>query len=1068
MHKRVRVDEYTTDSRVLRITGRSGYETSTDLWVERTLGLKFGSDRDELYERGWHTEGVVNHYSLDWGYTQPNLHGVMEIDGSRWGGLNDSMENLQFKPVGCTNHYDCYPKTQRKILPYLIPVDRTNNVEFMTEYAKTITMGVENMVGSMPDSYRWDPTHNGNFVTTFVENADGRRMEVTDPQTGLTQVVDNPFTIRNHGFCPINYIQFGRLYDDQDATSFYPYDAFPTLLPVYYDTDDDELHWNTNHNLCIRVDPEVFGFAYAGNAPHYFFIDRANPLSESYDHDSWSAKFDMDGIAGRNAPTGLEWLEEPADPGPNATNAEQQQYAQDEAVYGERVGEFMAAHEADVYGLKNAASENVSYFAHLNGFAEFYPLKLWAPAFTHRHAQALSAIPNTWHGNQIDGTNEFTLWLRIPRFSKGQQLNWSMHPGMARFNQWYQKEVDGDLNADPEVVIGGGSEELIPFKEDPLPTQFHEFAYTPPQDVTDTHVGRWSTQWGGENPVVINGVNHNTSRIPRSFTLSINTFLWNELQNLNATDVTTFKLIGGPQLLKPFPTSQQQQAGVIHPADPVMHRAFFIRFQQRHATFIQQNNENLIIFDWITLSGIDQQGQFPWGEFPLGKPFTCSTSDLFPRFGHTVGWMVEPKTELSLIMHHNQNNWGQLAQFYNGNVTEVPNVWIEGSKPLFVTLANAADQFQQHDKVDPTNSDIFDHTAGDLFIKINDMFTGDIFIELPRFDDYRSVLAGQNKATITLKEPLFSLESGMSTYGVKRIFNNAPWYSLLLQDIDLYFQPTDVRKTIFGQGTTTMEIVDNGYSRDLPGVSMDVVQGAQKTTVTVRTRDGRDQRTKMLLSASNPYPFMRQYKGVTRLGLDAADTPTVTISIYSERGIPDWFFIYAERDFPQDIDYIPLGHPIIAGLNFFARANKNRSLCDYMLSKHELWQTTRRNSHPEADLRSLLTEVGGVLIGKADLGTLELDELGRSDCFDYDIAISLENEVDPSGDIPLRVSYPITVTICAIYENGVVLKGGGTRLSFVEIKETNYVAASPDALNDYMASAPADLQDYMGVDSGGM
>ena len=64
--------------------------------------------------------------------------------------------------------------------------------------------------------------------------------------------------------------------------------------------------------------------------------------------------------------------------------------------------------------------------------------------------------------------------------------------------------------------------------------------------------------------------------------------------------------------------------------------------------------------------------------------------------------------------------------------------------------------------------------------------------------------------------------------------------------------------------------------------------------------------------------------------------------------------------------------------------------------------------------------------------------LGRSDCFDYDLAITLENEVDLNGDINQRVSHPITVTIVAIYENGVVLKGGGTRLSFVEIKETNY------------------------------
>ena len=89
-------------------------------------------------------------------------------------------------------------------------------------------------------------------------------------------------------------------------------------------------------------------------------------------------------------------------------------------------------------------------------------------------------------------------------------------------------------------------------------------------------------------------------------------------------------------------------------------------------------------------------------------------------------------------------------------------------------------------------------------------------------------------------------------------------------------------------------------------------------------------------------------------------------------------------------------------------------------------------------MKILLEESGGILIGKADLGTLEFDELSRKDCFDYDMVITLENELDTEGNVHARVLHPITVTIAAIYENGVVLKGGGTRLSFVEIKETNY------------------------------
>ena len=142
--------------------------------------------------------------------------------------------------------------------------------------------------------------------------------------------------------------------------------------------------------------------------------------------------------------------------------------------------------------------------------------------------------------------------------------------------------------------------------------------------------------------------------------------------------------------------------------------------------------------------------------------------------------------------------------------------------------------------------------------------------------------------------------------------------------------------------------------------------------------------------------------------------------------------------FPANIDYLPEGRPVVSGLNFFARTNKSRSLCNYMVSKHELWQATRRNSHPETDMLRNHNTVGGVLLGKADLGTLEFDEYTEKDCFDYDIVVTLENENTTAGDVVERVDKSITVTICAIYENGVVLKGGGTNLSFVEIKERKY------------------------------
>ena len=48
---------------------------------------------------------------------------------------------------------------------------------------------------------------------------------------------------------------------------------------------------------------------------------------------------------------------------------------------------------------------------------------------------------------------------------------------------------------------------------------------------------------------------------------------------------------------------------------------------------------------------------------------------------------------------------------------------------------------------------------------------------------------------------------------------------------------------------------------------------------------------------------------------------------------------------------------------------------DSSLTERDLFDVTRRNSHPEADLKQLYKEFGGVLIRRSDLGNLLDDQL---------------------------------------------------------------------------------------------
>ena len=125
------------------------------------------------------------------------------------------------------------------------------------------------------------------------------------------------------------------------------------------------------------------------------------------------------------------------------------------------------------------------------------------------------------------------------------------------------------------------------------------------------------------------------------------------------------------------------------------------------------------------------------------------------------------------------------------------------------------------------------------------------------------------------------------------------------------------------------------------------------------------------------------------------------------------------------------------GIDFYGRSNKNKSLCSYLNDKHEIWQATLRNAHPLAD-DDPLTQTGGVLISKEDVGTLERDEFSTHDNFDYDLKIFLENEHGGTGaEKAARNANSITLHVCCIYLNQLILKGSSTQLSFVEARPTD-------------------------------
>lgn len=992
-HTSVRTDDFETQGTLLRVTGRQGYEKSTDVWITKTAELEFEQKGEDTNDPGWNVlNGEQEHYRIPYELEHLNLNGKVDLQLAKHPVCN-SLDNVKIKPVGCTSFYNAYPKTQSKLLPYLIPSGTRDRVEFQRQTTALFDSSSES--GVVPPVVYWNPLVNDHFVFT------------THPDSHLVGDIHDLATV---GFCPRSKVFGGQLHPliqfgvapGDDGNNFAAFvGASPHLIRVDYSEYNDELSFNSEGDVVVLIDAHVLNQAVnPGGTWHHFKLDMAVPVRPSYiENDKWTMKFDKNGIAGRVSQHSKSLPHE-------VQQAEQ------------------------VFGLKNGndydeeGSNNAKYVYSETRFNEFWELFLSSPHETRKILpNNTTPIPVAHVGSTL------RLFLRRPKFSKGQLRNWETDPGINRLFTWFDKRIDD--NGPVEHRLEGFNT---------LPTPFNIFGHQRSATV-DKAVGEWGVTWADTGNIDGNG--DYPERMINSFVLTIDDWdLFERLRTLANIETICLKLQGGQYVVKSSNGFANDRPPVLIAEVPFaqnrydyLNRQFFIQFQRQHAVFTVAPN----IFT-ITITRLG--GALPlWhvgnAAFANGKPLIGSVDDLFGNAANNDAgaWLASSVPGQSLVGVPTA-----LATDYTSDVTEIPFVFAQNTRPMFHTDVLQNENFSHHVKALPTEPGV-GQPGEPLFDALAVMFQGDVYCEEPKFSTrlaageprttYREVLMGRNKAnkSVEFHEPFFGLDSGMSTYGVNKIFKPKPWHSILLQDVDYFFQHPNKSDATFQRGSDKYTMVIDEEIQSFTGKAL--LTHSDTTKLTVRSRDGLDQRVKLLEHVHDSYPLFEKSK----IQVTGSVVPSGTVSIYSERGVPDFLFIYAERNLRDDATFIPSGNPIIAGISFYGRANALKTLgFPYLISKHELWQATLRNAHYQSKAEDLY-EIGGCLLSREDLGTMERQNFRLSDPFDYDMKVTLENETGGSHEEQLERNLDdITLHVCCIYEDSVILKGTAQTLTFLEEK----------------------------------
>ena len=1052
-HSKVVVDTYAAvGNNRLFVEGRYNHASSTEVDIERSFQVKLERllDVDQEIEDGFELLSSPL-YTHNQNSTDVNWEGDDPKIETHINAINRTLDSMLYKPDGCNNAYECFPKEQSMLLPYLVDKTVRDNNNFYNPTSKTLT------IPKNETKIIWyDPSFFGDiFISTFGATAQAQNV----PEGNFIQGNAHVFTA--DGLHPRNLVRFDGEVDN--------------LIPVHWG-DDDVL-------LCapgrVHIHDSVFGLA----VDEFRTFDLQDAL--------FSLPFSDLGLA---------------------RQSDADVYARAAATHEEMMSVDITAGIIPPIAVTAQTGENAKIVMWLRrpSYArgsiinrDVHPgIRLLLPYFGHQDIVVPVGGGNAAPGAIVTTPTRFDTFPRYLSKRKGTNVPAPVSKNVP-LGSWavefsYRKSAAArfldDTRTISEYRLTIDDNALYQYLRDngnatttrALILEANRFPRLPIPDLTEQHAGTLPTEvavplviffqkrhahtyddgtqqvrferatlaaqggannWGYGSPLIcplseitglrddagalIQNAGGNAISVGLLSPLAVKSGLVNALRGTYdfttaATVERNQSLTHGTKVL--FEHNQANEEW-----------SHFIRFRpwvkvQKQETTrpneIPEVSVEYIVYPNNNQAQVDAGNQVSTIEYHLFDSDVLNDHHREVYTGlddatkslhwdgyisqHRIQWLklqrqstTDPNTQIVTNQYFlytdgnqqphadNQNQqsqvvWAKLR--YNTSFANTFDTISEATRRIWYAEYYQANALE-HDERLAAEKEAQDRD--DLFYQhLSSQMRGSVSTLAPHFYEEVGIPVAQptvlkNVGTVTLREKLFGYKT-LSCLQPSKIFPQfGEFYPLSLQDYELTFRVNSDPQRLFKHSQTKVAQI-------APQISFSNIVSSEPTRIYVRSRDSENQQEKELLKCSYFYPEFERFQSVTTHVGESIDDPVAKVVVRCVTGsrLPDYMFIYSER-ITENLGLYEHECPKIEEIRISRNEQATRIYNSGVLTKYDLFDCTRRNSHPRADLQQLYKEFGGVLLSKFDLGTLLSEELAT---YRLELQFEITLEREPSNE----------------------------------------------------------------------